>query len=553
MTIDDVKKPNAFSRPWAAMLIIGLATVLVSHLGLMPLDTGDEARRALVSLEMILSGDFITPTLHGERYFNKPPLYNWLIIGSYKLFGNYSSFALRFPMLVSLFAFGLTIFSLVRRYTNQTLALATTLMVLSSGRVLLYDSMLGLIEITFAWVSYWAMMLIYHFDQQRRYWLLYLSTYTLTAVAFLLKGLPPVAFLGCTLFAWFGFTHRWRLLIHPAHLGGIVVFLLLTGSYYWAYFSRNAIPYSDLASVLLKESTKRTGLTQGLGATLLHLVTFPAELIYHFVPYTLLIGLLFRRDIKRLIQINSFILFNAITFLATVWIYWVSPQVYGRYLIGLIPLLFTVLSWLYYEHTTPVTPVRYWVERLWLAATTIVAIGCWVTVLYPATRTLPFVIEKTVAVSASLFILAWYMYQPSYNRLGLIAAALIVIRLGFNWFVLPGRATKRQFYQDSAVQAAKLTLGHPLYSYGSTLGADNATDVSTFHITATRQDILRKTTRHISGAYYIGDSVTLANQTNYQSLTRLVIFDRHPATIIKFDLKSTNAQNGLVNRPSNKP
>ena len=162
----------------------------------MPLDTGDEARRALVSLEMMLYGDYLTPTLHGERYFNKPPLYNWLIIGLYHLFGNQSTFALRFPMLLSLLGLGAAVFAFVRRYVNApvAVAVAAALMLLTNGRVLFYDATLGLIEITFALVTYLTMMLVFHFDRQRSYWLLYTTTYLLTAIGFLLKGCRPSCF-----------------------------------------------------------------------------------------------------------------------------------------------------------------------------------------------------------------------------------------------------------------------------------------------------------------------------------------------------------------------
>ena len=518
---------------WPILLMVGVVMVLVSHLGLMPLDTGDEARRALVSLEMMLSGDYITPTLHGERYFNKPPLYNWLIISCYHLFGNYSSFALRFPMAVSLLGLGLAMVGFVRKYTNAAVAWGAALMTLTSGRILLYDSMLGLIEITFSLVTYTAMMLVFYYDQKRNYWLLYLTTYLLTAIGFLLKGLPPLAFQGLTLLGWFIYTRRFRLLFHPAHLAGIGVFVLITGSYYWAYFSRNAIPLQDVAGVLFSESAKRTGLHFGWGATLLHLLTFPFELVYHFVPYTLLVVLLMRRDIGGSLRKNPFIAFNSLTFCLTILIYWVSPEVYGRYLIGLVPLLFTVLAYLYYEHTYPLNRGRWWVERIWLVATVIVGVGAWTALFYPATRILPNVFWKTVLVSSLLLGLAYCMTQSSANRLGLMVAVLIVIRLGFNWFVLPGRATKRQFYQASAEQAARLTLGHPLYGYKTTVGDGPATDVSSFHITAVRGEILRRTSQKIPGAFYIGDSVTLAGE-HYKTVGRMVLFDRHPASIVQF-------------------
>lgn len=526
-------QPRLFPVGWTLVLLAGLLTVLISHLGFMPLDTGDEARRALVSLEMILSGDYITPTLHGERYFNKPPLFNWLIVGSFTLFGTFSSFALRFPMLVSLLLFGLTIFGFVRQAASRTVALAVALMVMTSARVLLYDSMLGLIEITFAWVTYSAMMLVYHFDRKGNYWLLYLTTYALVAAGFLLKGLPAVVFQGLTLVGWFGATRRWQRLVHPAHAVGIGLFVCLCGSYYVAYFSRNSIPLADVAGVLLNESTKRTPLQFGLGDTFLHLLTFPFETLYHFAPYTLLLAILFRRDLLTILKGDPFIFFNTLTFSITVLVYWLSPQVYARYLIGLIPLLFTVLAHLYYEHTTDSTPARWWVERVWLFTAIVVAAGCWAALIYPPTRVLPGVIWKTLLVSLLLLGLAWQLSRSSPNRLGLMVAVLLVVRLGFNWLVLPGRAAKRQFYQDSAVRAARATLGHPLYSYRSTVGADNATDVSAFHIEATRRAILRKTIIKDPRAYYIADSVTLGHEP-YQTVQKLVLFDRHPALLVRF-------------------
>lgn len=39
----------------------------------------DEAIRAIVAFEMIQSGDFITPTIGGQPYLMKPPLFNWII------------------------------------------------------------------------------------------------------------------------------------------------------------------------------------------------------------------------------------------------------------------------------------------------------------------------------------------------------------------------------------------------------------------------------------------------------------------------------------------
>ena len=90
-----------------AFCILMVIFVYLSHLGYLPLDIeSDEARRALVTGEMVLSGDYITPTINGEPYLNKPPLYNYIVAGYFKMFGNYSMFAFRLQCIVAVLLSG---------------------------------------------------------------------------------------------------------------------------------------------------------------------------------------------------------------------------------------------------------------------------------------------------------------------------------------------------------------------------------------------------------------------------------------------------------------
>jgi len=65
------------------------------HLGSNSLHNGDEALYAIISREMLLTGDWLTPQVQGEPCFNKPPLKFWLTALCFRFFGT-SEWVIRF-------------------------------------------------------------------------------------------------------------------------------------------------------------------------------------------------------------------------------------------------------------------------------------------------------------------------------------------------------------------------------------------------------------------------------------------------------------------------
>ena len=180
------------------LTLVMLIPALLINLGLMPF-IDDEAIRALVALEMDLSGNYIVPTMNGEYYYNKPPLFNWLLLLYFKLFSEYSEFASRFATVISLLGYGATVFYFFKKHFDTKVAFINALLLITCGRILFFDSMLGLIDITFSWVTFVAFMWVYHFYEKEKWYALFVGTYVLTAAGFLMKGLPSVVFQGFTL------------------------------------------------------------------------------------------------------------------------------------------------------------------------------------------------------------------------------------------------------------------------------------------------------------------------------------------------------------------
>ncbi|HKP45888.1 MAG TPA: phospholipid carrier-dependent glycosyltransferase, partial [Pyrinomonadaceae bacterium] len=81
-------------RGWF-LLFAAIAAIYLFGLSSLPLVGPDEPRYAEIAREMFARGDFITPTLGGAPWFEKPPLLYWLIAASYRVFG-VNEFAARF-------------------------------------------------------------------------------------------------------------------------------------------------------------------------------------------------------------------------------------------------------------------------------------------------------------------------------------------------------------------------------------------------------------------------------------------------------------------------
>lgn len=75
------------SRALAGLLLFVFLVVWFYLLGARTLVPTDEGRYAEMAREMLASGNWITPRLNGIKYFEKPPLQNWMNAATFALFG----------------------------------------------------------------------------------------------------------------------------------------------------------------------------------------------------------------------------------------------------------------------------------------------------------------------------------------------------------------------------------------------------------------------------------------------------------------------------------
>ncbi len=451
---------------WAGIIL--LIPALLINLGVLAF-IDDEGIRSLVAMEMKFSGDYITPTMHGDFYYNKPPLYNWLLLVFFTLFGRFDEFVARFPTVLCLFAYGATIFYFFRKHYSTKVAFLNAFFLITCGRMLFWDSLLGLIDTCFSWVIFSLFMWIYHHFKGERWYTLFAGAYLLGAIGFLLKGLPAVVFLGFTLLAWFIYKRSFKRLFSIQHILGGLVFIAIVGAYYTAYYLKNP-DLERVFATLFSESSKRTITNYGIGDTILHIFSFPFEMIYHFLPWTLLVIYFIRRDIKKLILQDEFITYNLLIFLVNIIVYWTSPEVYPRYLLMMAPLVFSSYVYLHQIHKKENTWQYRFLTNLFLVVCVLIALGSLTSLFIDRPRDIPYRTLKGLVLFLGLGSLAYLYFRQSNSRMVILVLFLVMFRIGFDWFVLPDR--NQNDYGDecriSATEIGDSLKQEPLFIYGIT-------------------------------------------------------------------------------------
>ncbi len=329
-------------------ILILLLISLFLNLGIYPLFL-EEPRRAVVALEMTLSHNYIVPTIMGELYFAKPPLFNWILILSSKLFCSFSEFSVRFPTVISLVLIGIFNFLFLKKYTNQEVAFFSSLIFITSGTIFYYFSLLGEIDIFYSLIVYLCIISVIFFFTKDDLLKLYLFSFAFAGFGFLTKGFPSVVFLYGTLILVFFIGKKYKYFFSKYHLLGIFIFSLIVGTYFYLYNLYH--PLIDYLQFLWSESSGRTVVGENKSSALLtHLFVFPLKTLIALIPWSILIIFTFRKNFFKEVFSNNILKIALIVFLGNYFVYWISPGANQRYIYMLYPFLILIFSYFYFRY-----------------------------------------------------------------------------------------------------------------------------------------------------------------------------------------------------------
>jgi 4-amino-4-deoxy-L-arabinose transferase-like glycosyltransferase len=259
---------------WAAIYLPALGSLAIK---------GEEGRRILPAVRMIETGDYIVPRVGSATYFRKPPLVNWLVAGSFKVFGVRNEWTARLPSALSVLVVAIAFVAVARvslgpsGSTIAALIWLTNIGMIEKGRLIeiegLYVSLSGLAIIF--WLSFWS--------QEKSPWLIWLPASIFLGLALLAKGPLHLLFFYGIVLAVLWQTKKWRLLVHPAHFAALAIML--------AIFAAWAIPFlqSTTTQVALhKWSAQFSGRLSATGFNFSSWIqNIPRSLVY-FLPWVIL-------------------------------------------------------------------------------------------------------------------------------------------------------------------------------------------------------------------------------------------------------------------------
>jgi 4-amino-4-deoxy-L-arabinose transferase-like glycosyltransferase len=306
---------------------------------------GEEPRRAIVAIEMMLSDNIIVPTIHGENYYNKPPLFNWVLIVFFKLFNSFDEWVVRIPSTLGFILTGLLHFFITKKYVNKNVAYLSTLFLFTTGDILFHGATLtGEIDLFYSLIVYAQIICLFVFYDQKKYFLMYGFSYLLMVAGFFTKGLPSIVFQGFTLVAMAIFYKDFRIMYRWQHILSGIFALFLIILYFWRYNQ-----FTDAGPFIVKlfnESSEKSAGVFSIFPIIKSVLGFPFFLISKMAPWSLLIVLIFfkRKDIKTL-PANKFVRFSILFVLTNIIIYWLTPAVRIRYLYMFLPFLWLILAY----------------------------------------------------------------------------------------------------------------------------------------------------------------------------------------------------------------
>lgn len=326
------------------LLIVFLTLILYLPLLGGPAWDGDEPIRVIIAREMLKTGEWIVPILHGKPYFVKPPMMNWLIALSGDLFGVLNEWSSRIPSVFMVLATALLLYFMTSRW------LAREERFLAS---LIFISMVGSItegrraEIDSLFVFFVLLTLLIWINAYENKWkpiLLWGIPLVFLGAGFLTKGPHIFAFFYSTVAVYLMYKKRVSFFFSGSHLIAVLLFMTIIAGYLMS-ISR-WIDIGDYADMWITQIMRKT--EGGHSSSFIkHIAAYPFQVAMSLVPWIFVVlPAIISKDLRtkvRELSKNDLFMLSLIMIAINFPLYWLLPNAKVRHFLPAFPL-FAILA-----------------------------------------------------------------------------------------------------------------------------------------------------------------------------------------------------------------
>jgi hypothetical protein len=310
-----------------AGIAIAIYFVYFFHLTAVGLAGPDEPRYAAIGHEMAIGGDWVTPRLFGQAWFEKPALIYWMSAIGFRA-GLSLDLAPRLPIALLSVAFLLFYYWALRREFGPWSALYSSLLLGTSAFWIAFSNAAVPDLPLAAFFTAAILLALPWIDRGEKSGLPYAAA--LIGLAVLAKSLVPLVLLAPVL--WFA---RKRLLdLLNARI--ICTFVAVALPWYWACYSRNGSPFIQTLFVQHQFGRMTSDALQHVQSVWFYLGVLPGAVF----PWVLLLPLLIHRRLYTDIRTQYLLA----TFVFGFCFFSAAPNKLPGYILPLLPALFALLG-----------------------------------------------------------------------------------------------------------------------------------------------------------------------------------------------------------------
>ena len=413
------------------------AIILLPFLGIAPLMDPNEPVYGQTAKEMLLAGDWLSPRIYGQFWYDKPPLFYWLEMLSYSLLG-ISDWSSRLPSAVAAVTTALFVYVQGKDLFNQTIAFMATLILLTSVGFM-YVGKAAVTDMTLMLTLTVAMISLY----QGKYY----RAYAFCGLALLAKGPVGYAFPALIMLLYMAATRQWALLRTMKIPQGLcIAFLVGLPWYVFMYqthgdiFLQTFLGYHNLVRFIAPEHPGQNSI-----------FFFIPVFIGAMVPWIPALAPAVRRLFKKRDPFNDTVLFCLI-WAAFIFVFFsLSHTQLVTYIAPAFPPAAYIIAWYLYrcylEKRPPLGAI---------AAAYILAVGLLLCNAIPLNEGAEFfaqpILIGSVLLSTALFLPAFLLYRQLWKQAFASAVVLMVV---FSWaafgFVMPRIAEHTTSYEAAYI------------------------------------------------------------------------------------------------------